>query len=86
MRVVTLAIMAFLEHEKPVTKVITPPRIGWSILGPTLAVTFLATLAISLRLYTRRLVIHKLCREDYLMAFCMLLSWANTSVIIAGRT
>ncbi|GAB7340308.1 hypothetical protein MBLNU457_6763t1 [Dothideomycetes sp. NU457] len=76
-------ILSVSGKAKITTKIITPPQVGWGILGPTLAVTFLATFAIFLRLYTRRLIIHKLCREDYLMAFCLLLSWANTSVIIA---
>lgn len=62
----------------------TPPEVGWNIIGPTLAVTLIATVAILLRLYTRRIILYKLHGEDYLIALCLICAWTNTSVIVAG--
>jgi len=56
-------------------------QIGWQALGPAIACTILATLAVALRWYTRCKISRCLGLDDWVILFSMTLAWCMCAII-----
>nr|OQO23448.1 hypothetical protein B0A51_07753 [Rachicladosporium sp. CCFEE 5018] len=56
-------------------------EIGWQALGPAIACTALATIAVALRWYTRWKISRCLGRDDVVILFSMVLTWCMCAII-----